>query len=106
MDTIQYNSYGECRNNKHHKYLLDIYKKKNINDEEKKILENKILCFCGCLISRGGIKSHISISKLHKKRMSIFNNYNPNFYCNPLKPYSRKDNTITITNDRYVLDFS
>ena len=47
MKEIKFNSYGETTNKEDYLYLYNLFKKKNINTEERKTLNNKIICYCG-----------------------------------------------------------
>jgi len=102
---IDYNSYGEVRDKYQYKYLEDLFFKIDNNVQEKEILKNKIRCYCGLILLKNTIKSHISTSKLHRDRMRKYNLQNYNYYVNPTKPYSRIDKCITITNEKIVLSF-
>jgi hypothetical protein len=102
---IHYNSYGEIRNKTEYKYLEDLFYKIDNSNEEKEILKNKVRCYCGLILLKNTLKSHISTSKLHRDRMRKFNLSDYNYYVNPIKPYSRIDKCITITNEKIVLNF-
>lgn len=105
MNDITYNSYGEIRDRKQYNYIETLFCKKNITEEEKLFLSKKIKCYCGLIVNKNGIKSHISTSSIHKKRMSVYN-IDGSWYCSPHKPYSRIDKKIEINEGKYILDFS
>ena len=95
-----------------HDYKLNIgdeilITEKNLEYKEQKIefLSKKIKCYCGLIVNKNGIKSHISTSSIHKKRMSVYN-IDGSWYCSPHKPYSRIDKKIEINEGKYILDFS
>tara|TARA_R100000655_G_scaffold110039_1_gene167150 strand:+ start:8132 stop:8455 length:324 start_codon:yes stop_codon:yes gene_type:complete len=101
---IQYNSYGEIKNIKHYKQVRELFNKKELNDEEKEIISSKVLCYCGLLVSKAGIKSHITNSLVHRKRMSVYN-IDSGYYVNPTNAYSRIQYKIEVTKDNFVIDF-
>ena len=105
MENISYNSYGEIRNLNDYKLLQKIYCKEELSEEEKIFLSSKVKCYCGLIVSRNGIKSHISTSLIHKKRMAVYN-LSDYWYVNPEKPYCRIDRNITIDKGRFILDFN
>lgn len=105
MNDITYNSYGEVRDKNQYKYIESLFSKKDITDEEKLFLGKKVKCYCGLIVNKNGIKSHISTSIIHKKRMAVFN-IDGSWYCPPHKPYSRIDKKIEFNEGKYILDFS
>ena len=107
MKEIKFNSYGETTNKEDYLYLYNLFKKKNINTEERKTLNNKIICYCGLIISISGLKQHIKLSKTHKKRMSVFNLDNTCYYIHPYNPNSKKKNIEKIikTEEKIVIKF-
>ena len=73
--------------------------------KKKKVISTKVKCYCGFLLSKAGIKAHISNSLIHRKRMRIFN-IDSDYYVNAHNPFSRVDKKIEITKDKYILDFT
>jgi len=104
MNDITYNSYGEIRDRTQYKYVENLFNKKDLSEEEKLCLSQKVRCYCLLIVNRNGLKSHISTSKIHKKRMEAYNISN-NWYVSPHKPYSRLDKCIEINEGKYILDF-
>ena len=107
MNEIKFNSYGETTNKEDYLYLYNLFTKKDINKDERKILNNKIICYCGLIISISGLKQHIKLSKTHRKRMNIYNLDNTCYYIHAYNPNSRKKNIQKIikTDEKIVLTF-
>ena len=107
MNEIKFNSYGETTTKEDYLYLYNLFTKKDINKDERKILNNKIICYCGLIISISVLKQHIKLSKTHRKRMNIYNLDNTCYYIHPYNPNSRKKNIQKIikTDEKIVLTF-
>jgi len=105
LKDIKYNSYGEVKNINHYRKIEKLYNTDKISEEEKQVLSTKVKCYCGLLVSKAGIKGHITNSKIHRKRMSLFNISNDIWYANPHNAYARIQKTIEVTHDKFVIDF-
>ena len=107
MNEIKFNSYGETTTKEDYLYLYNLFTKKDINIDEKKCLKNKIICYCGLIVSVSGLKQHIKLSKTHKKRMDVYNLDNTCYYIHPYNPNSRKKNIQKIEKhqEKIVINF-
>jgi hypothetical protein len=103
MEDIITNMYGEIIDERQYKKLEKIFNNSDNEEELNDNLKKYVKCFCGLLISKQGLRHHISTSHIHKKRMK---NINTDLYVNPDKPFSRISKKVEISNEKVVLDFS
>lgn len=108
MNEIKFNSYGETICKEDYLYLYNLFTKNNINEEERKIIKDKLICYCGLIVHTEGLKQHIKLSKTHKKRMTIFNFDNTCYYIHNYNPNYRqkKINKIIKSDNKTILNFT
>jgi hypothetical protein len=97
------NNHGEIINDIDYIRLEDIFNKEILTEEEKLLIQHKTRCACGLIVSISGLKSHVSSSNIHKKRMNKFRLSDK--YIHPHSPYSRVPKKIEKFNEKIIINF-
>jgi hypothetical protein len=97
------NIYGEVIDKKGEEKIEKIFNNTEASHEELKLISGKIRCPCGKIVSVSGLKSHISSSIVHKKRMEKIGC--ADIYVHPFRPYSRIQKNIEIFHEKTILNF-
>tara|TARA_Y100000114_G_C11732014_1_gene314133 strand:- start:673 stop:984 length:312 start_codon:yes stop_codon:yes gene_type:complete len=97
------NIYGEVIDKKGEEKIERIFNNTESTEEELKLISGKIRCACGKIISVSGLKSHISSSVIHKKRMEKIGC--ADIYIHPFRPYSRLQKCIEIFHEKTIVNF-
>jgi hypothetical protein len=101
--SILTNIYGEVIDKKGEEKIERIFNNTESTEDELKLISGKIRCACGKIISVSGLKSHISSSIVHKKRMEKIGC--ADVYIHPFRPYSRLQKCIEIFHEKTIINF-
>ena len=97
------NIYGEIIYKEGEKKIENIFNNTDITEEELKLISGKIRCPCGKIVSVSGLKSHISSSIIHKRKMEKIGC--ADIYVHPFRPYSRIQKNIEIFHEKIIVNF-
>tara|TARA_R100001163_G_C4917102_1_gene98903 strand:+ start:218 stop:529 length:312 start_codon:yes stop_codon:yes gene_type:complete len=97
------NIYGEIIDKNGENKIEEIFNNPQSTEEELKLISGKIRCPCGKIVSVSGLKSHISSSIIHKKRMKKIGC--ADIYTHPFRPYSRIQKSIEIFHEKTIVNF-